>query len=249
MVVQVRVLKQIKPNSKILICGMPGSGYVGKLAVDYLVKELKAELIAEVYSDSFPPVVIIKRDGVAELIKGEIYSCRDPSTKQNLLFFTGGTQPVTAEGEYEVANTVLEFAKKANVSLVYSMGAYILGSFVKNPKVHGTAISKNLLAGLRKHNVLVMKEGSITGMNGLLFALAQLKKMQGICLLGETSGYVVDAKASEAVLEVLNQLLGLKVDMTALREKGKETEDFIKKLENTNKKIGSSKGSSVGYIS
>ncbi|MCZ6616159.1 MAG: proteasome assembly chaperone family protein, partial [Thaumarchaeota archaeon] len=26
---------------------MPGSGYVGKLAVDYLVKELKAELIAE----------------------------------------------------------------------------------------------------------------------------------------------------------------------------------------------------------
>ena len=228
---------------------MPGSGYVGKLAVDYLVKELKAELVAEVYSDSFPPVVIIKGDGVAELIKGEIYSCQDPSTKQNLLIFTGGTQPVTAEGEYEVANTVLEFAKKANVSIVYSMGAYILGSFVETPKVHGTAISKKLLAGLRKNKVLVMKEGSITGMNGLLFALAQLKKMEGICLLGETSGYVVDAKASEAVLEVLNQLLGLKVDMTALRAKGKETEDFIKKLEETNKKTGSPKGSSVGYIS
>ena len=249
MVVQVRVLKQIKPNFKILICGMPGSGYVGKLAVDYLVKELKAELVAEIYSDSFPPVVIIKRDGVAELIKGEIYSCQDPSTKQNLLIFTGGTQPVTAEGEYEVADAVLEFAKKANVNLVYSMGAYILGSFVENPQVHGTATSKNLLAGLRKHNVLIMKEGSITGMNGLLFALSQLKKMQGICLLGETSGYVVDAKASEAVLGVLNQLLGLNVDMTALREKGKETEDFIKKLEENNRKTGSSKGSSVGYIS
>ncbi len=244
-----RVLKQVEHDSEILICGMPGSGYVGKLAVDYLVKELKGVLIAEVYSDSFPPVVIIKRDGVAEPIKGEIYSCKDPSTKQNLLIFTGGTQPVTAEGEYEVADTVLEFARKANVSLVYTMGAYILGSFVEKPKVHGTAINKDLLAGLRKHDVLVMKEGSITGMNGLLFALAQLKDMKGICLLGETSGYVVDAKASEAVLEVLNQLLGLKVDMTALRAKGKETEDFIKKLEATNKKAGRSKGSSLGYIS
>ncbi|MCH8022664.1 MAG: proteasome assembly chaperone family protein [Thaumarchaeota archaeon] len=249
MVVKVHILKQIEPDFKILICGMPGSGYVGKLAVDYLVKELKGELIAEVYSDSFPPVVIIKRDGVAEPIKGEIYSCKDSSTKQNLLIFTGSTQPVTAEGEYEVADTVLEFAKKANVKMVYTMGAYILGSFVKNPKVHGTAINKDLLVGLRKHKVLVMKEGSITGMNGLLFALTQLKEMKGICLLGETSGYVVDAKASEAVLEVLNQLLELKVDMTALREKGKETEDFIKKLEATNKKGGRPSSSSLGYIS
>ena len=34
----------IKPT---IICGLPGSGYVGKLGVDYLVKELKAELFGE----------------------------------------------------------------------------------------------------------------------------------------------------------------------------------------------------------
>ncbi|MFQ6010596.1 MAG: PAC2 family protein, partial [Nitrososphaerales archaeon] len=214
-----------------------------------LVKELKGELVAEVYSDSFPPVVIIKNDGVAEPIKGELYSCRDPSTKQRLLLFTGGTQPVTAEGEYEVADTVLEFAKKANVKMVYTMGAYILGSFKENPNVHGTAIDKSLLNDLEKRGVLVMNEGSITGMNGLLFALARLKEMKGICLLGETSGYVVDAKASEAVLDALTKLLGMKVDMTALREKGKETEDFIKKVEETQKRGGRSRGSSLGYIS
>ena len=42
-----------------------------------------------------------------------------------------------------------------------------------------------------------MDAGSITGMNGLIIGIAKLRGMQGACLLGETSGYVVDAKASK----------------------------------------------------
>ena len=38
-----------------------------------------------------------------------------------------------------------------------------------------------------------MDDGAITGMNGLIVGLAKLKGIRGTCLLGETSGYVVDA--------------------------------------------------------
>ena len=35
-----------KLESPILICGFPGSGYVGKMAVDHLIQELHAEHLA-----------------------------------------------------------------------------------------------------------------------------------------------------------------------------------------------------------
>jgi proteasome assembly chaperone (PAC2) family protein len=40
-------------------------------------------------------------------------------------------------------------------------------------------------------------------MNGLIIGIAKLHGMQGTCLLGETSDYVVDAKASKSILESL----------------------------------------------
>ncbi|MDE1813732.1 MAG: PAC2 family protein, partial [Thaumarchaeota archaeon] len=42
-----------------LVCGFPGSGYVGKIAVDYMIEELKAIPFANMLSSSFPPQVLI----------------------------------------------------------------------------------------------------------------------------------------------------------------------------------------------
>jgi uncharacterized protein len=46
-----------------------------------------------------------------------------------------------------------------------------------------------------------MDRGGIVGMNGLIIGIAKLRGMQGTCLLGETSGYVIDAKASKACFQ------------------------------------------------
>jgi uncharacterized protein len=58
-----------------------------------------------------------------------------------------------------------------------------------------------------------MDSGSIAGMNGLIIGIATLRGMQGTCLLGETSGYVVDAKASKSILESLLSIVGIMVDI------------------------------------
>jgi len=50
------------------ICGLPGSGFVGKLAVDFLVDKLKANHITDVYSTSFPPQVTIQKDGTVDFL-------------------------------------------------------------------------------------------------------------------------------------------------------------------------------------
>ena len=48
-------------------------------------------------------------------------------------------------------------------------------------------------------------------MNGLLVGIGKLYGIEGICLLGETSGYVIDANASKHLLEILLSVLDLKI--------------------------------------
>ena len=76
-----------------------------------------------------------------------------------------------------------------------------------------------------------MDGGSITGMNGLIIGVAKLRGMKGTCLLGETSGYVVDAKASKSILEALLPMMGVKIDMTSLEKRAKDTEMLIQTIE------------------
>ena len=60
-----------------LICGFPGTGFVGKLAVDHLIQELRAKHLADIYSTSFPPQILIRTDGTADLIKNSIFYFED----------------------------------------------------------------------------------------------------------------------------------------------------------------------------
>jgi proteasome assembly chaperone (PAC2) family protein len=76
-----------------------------------------------------------------------------------------------------------------------------------------------------------MNTGTVTGMNGLVIGVGKTRGITGVCLLGETSGYVVDAKASKAILEILSKILGLKLDMTTLIKRAQDTDQLIKTVE------------------
>lgn len=222
------------PGSKFptLICGFPGSGYVGKLAIDHLIHELNASHLADIYSNTFPPQVMIKPDGTVDLIKNAMFYHESPTSPSlNMMFLTGDSQPSNPDAEYLLAETILEIASKFSVLHVYALAAYITGVFVQKPRVFCTASDMESLRSINTQEVAVMDGGAITGMNGLIIGLAKLKGMRGTCLLGETSGYVVDAKASRSILEVLTTRLGIEISMDALDARAKDTEMLIKTIE------------------
>lgn len=237
----------------ILICGLPGSGYVGKIAVDHIVAELKAKQIGDLYSYSFPPQVMIKGDGTAEPMKNTLYALKGDGNAPDLIIFTGDSQPVTPEANYEIADKVLEIAQEMGAKQVFTLAAYITGAFVEKPRVFGTATELDLVKMIEKSDVVIMSEGTITGMNGVLIGVGKIRGMKGISLLGETSGYIIDAKASQAVLNVLSKIIGLKIDMSNLEVRSKETEAVIQQIEKMRgapperKDKGDSK--ELGYIS
>lgn len=212
-----------------LICGFPGSGFVGKLAVDHMIEELKASPFAHMFSSSFPPQVLVQSDGTTDLMKNVLYYYKGEN--EDLILLSGDAQPVTPESEYDMAEEIANISCKLNVKTIYTLGAFITGTFSKNPKVFGTSTDVEIVHEFQKYDIYTMTNGSITGMNGLIIGVGKIKQISGICLLGETSGYVVDAKASKAVLEALMKMLDLKLDLAGISKKAQETEQLVKTIE------------------
>lgn len=227
--VEETILSTPKASKPVLVCGLPGSGYVGKLAADHLVSTFKAKKVAEYASDSFPPQVNVKEDGTVEPLRAEMFFTT--VGKRGLFVFTADAQPTTSEGEYELADAVIGYAKKRGVKTIYTLAAYITGSFSAEPKVYGAATSRGLLDTLSGKGTTLMKDGGISGMNGLLIGIAALRGLEGACLLGETSGYLVDAGASKSILEVLAKLMDITIDTSKLKEKAEETQKVIRQLQ------------------
>ena len=240
-----------------LICGLPGSGYVGKLAIDYVIDKLDAKQFGSIYSSSFPPQVSIQTDGTIDLVKKSLYYCH--TAGQDLILLTGDAQPVSAQGEYALAEEIIGLCQKMKVTEIYTLAAYITGKFSKTPQVFGTGTTPQIINNFSKYGISKLDKGNITGMNGVIIGIARRSSISGICLLGETSGYVIDAKASKVILESLCKILNIKFDMSELDKRAKDTEEIIKALRTQaaaqapqDQPVavpGSSDEKSLGYIS
>ena len=65
--------KTPKLNNPLLIEGLPGIGNVGKVAVDFLIDELKAKKLYDITSYTFPHSVFVNEDNLVELPIVEIF--------------------------------------------------------------------------------------------------------------------------------------------------------------------------------
>jgi uncharacterized protein len=136
-------------QSPYLICGFAGTGYVGKMAIDHLIQELNAKRLADIYSASFPDQIMIRTEGVAELMKNTIfYSKASVSSSNDVLLLTGDSQPTSPESEYLLAEQILDIAAKFNTKKVFTLAAFVTGVFVDKPRVFGTATDSDHIVSL-----------------------------------------------------------------------------------------------------
>ena len=227
-------IKEVTLNDPILVEGLPGVGHVGKLVADHMVEELKAEKIIEIYSPHFPPQVMVKEDGTIRQVRNEIYAYHGREGEPDLLIIVGDYQSATNEGHYELCGIFLDLAESYHVKRIYALGGYGTGQFVDKPTVMGAATSIELVTEMKEKGVVFHENepgGGIIGVSGLLLGLGALRGMDAVCLMGVTSGYLVDPKAATEVLRILCRILGIEVDVHALEERATEMEKIIGKLQ------------------
>lgn len=230
---QIITKKKVKLKNPVLLEGLPGIGLVGKLAAEHLASELEAEHIADLYSPHFPHQVIMQKEGTLKMLRNEFYAWKNPKKDgSDLLILMGDVQAISSESQYEVCSVILDYFEGVGGSTVYTLGGYGIGKTVEHPKVFGSATHESLMKELKSHGVRFGEaNGSIIGAAGLLLGIGMLRGMKGVCLMGETHGGYVDARAAQVVLDTLTKILGIKVSMAKLEERAKESQEFMKKME------------------
>ncbi|MGC8669903.1 MAG: proteasome assembly chaperone family protein [Candidatus Micrarchaeia archaeon] len=240
----IKMKKGVKLNKPILIVGLPGIGNVGKLVAENLRREFSATKFAVLYSPHFPHQVVMRKDGGIHLVNNRFYYIKSKNGSNDIVLLTGDVQAITPEGQYEVNSRIIKFFKNVlHGSFVYTIGGYSESeSIINKPKVFANATSKKIAEEFSKLGVELGKtKGAIWGSAGLLIAFAKMEKIDGICLMGETGVLDVDPAAAKAVLLVLANKLGLKVDTSKIDKMIEETAKLLKELEQQNNIISEPK--------
>ncbi|MBO7351544.1 MAG: proteasome assembly chaperone family protein [Candidatus Methanomethylophilaceae archaeon] len=234
----------------VLIEGLPGVGNVGKIVADFLAEKLDAKHFGTVISKHFPPQVLINGEGVGVMASNELFYVKDVGESHlDVIFLLGDFQAATAEGQFLVCNDLMnEVFLRYDVSTVFTLGGYGTGKMVDDAAVLGAATDVETRDKLAPYGVTFRPgepAGGIVGASAVLLGLAQFHNIEGACIMGETSGYLVDYKSASKVLDVMERLLGTQLDRSEFNEKCQQV-DFIagkvKELEN------SRSGDSLGYI-
>lgn len=246
------VTKKPKLKNPIFIEGLPGIGNVGKLAVEHLIDSVRATKFIELYSKDFPPQVFINDDGTISLVNNEFYYWKAKKRNQrDLILLTGDYQALSSNGQYELAEKILDIAEEFNAKEIFTLGGYGLGHEVREPKVLCATTDKSLVKNMKKYGAIFRKNepgGGIVGASGLLLGLGKLRGFKGTCFMGETSGYLVDPKSAKAVLNVLTKITNVEINLAALEKKAKEIEYIAHQLREMEGGISKEKSEELKYI-
>jgi len=247
-------------NKPVFIEGLPGIGNVGKVAVDFLIDELKAKKLYEITSYTFPHSVFVNEDNLVELPIVEVFYKK--GSKRDILLLGGDVQPIDEVSSYEFSEKVLDIVQKFNGKEVITLGGIGLADIPKKPKVYCTGNTKKIIDKYKSDlvsNKLYGVVGPIVGVSGLLLGLASRRKIEAITFLAETYGHpmYLGIKGAKEILKVLDKNLDLHIDINKLDREIKDIEnEIMKKTEQLSevtkqialKKLGKRFGRDLDYI-
>lgn len=252
--------KKPRLRNPVLIEGLPGIGNVGKIVVDFMVDELNAIKLYEIYSYMFPQSVFINESNLVELPKIELYYKR--GNNRDFLFLAGDVQPVDEVSSYEFTDKILDIAQNFKCKEIITLGGIGLAEVPKKPKIYATANTKSIIKkyknGVKFNENLFGVVGPIIGVTGLLLGLANQRKMQAISFLAETYAHpmYLGVKGAREILTILNNKFKLKLKLSELDKEIKSIDkDLLRRTEQLSeiskqtaiKKLGS-KIQEIDYI-
>jgi len=204
-----RELSKPSLENPIFVQGLPGFGNVGRIAAHLLTKFSEAKPFAEMYSPSFPDYVSISSKGICHLPRYDFYCA--PLEKNNLIIMTGETQPSFDDvlAHYEVCGDILSFVEKQGCRFIITMGGVPITE--EKAQVYVAATSPRIAAEFAGKGAVMYSKGRIVGGTGLTLALAKERGLEGVCLLGATTGFKADRGAGYQVFKFLMKTLGKEI--------------------------------------
>jgi len=192
-------ISQPQTAGGILLVAMPGVGDVGKLAIDAVNIELDAEPIARIMHPSLPPLAKLDADGLLQppnILLSRVYVGDRP-----VFTLTGDAQPMTSEGQHEIALSLLEIFEGGEVIVLAGMA-----TDADRKEIFCVTTTSSHRIELESMGVDVRRDepkSGIIGMAALITALGPMKSVRTCCTIATTLGNSADPVAAQLLLETI----------------------------------------------
>lgn len=211
------ISKPLSDTPKSVLMGFPGSGLVGSIALQYMVDQMEFELIGNMTSKYFPPLVMMNKGVINVPVR--FYQ------KEEIAVVVGDI-PVHPMICYEIANGLMSWLNQFKLREVVAIAGIVTNELEK--RVFGVATELEHLSRIQDHTI-VLPMGTISGIAGSILTECKVRGIPAVGLLGETIN-APDPRSSAATIDVLNKMFNINLDIAPLLEQADEIEAAMHKL-------------------
>ncbi|MEM4254243.1 MAG: PAC2 family protein, partial [Candidatus Woesearchaeota archaeon] len=204
-----------KPKGATVIEGFPGLGLVGTIATGFLLDHLKCEKIGSYYFEDPPATLAVHGCTIVDPI-GIYYN-----KEYNLVIVHAITS--AAGIEFAAADLILNLCGQIKASQIITIEG-VGSTEIEETRGFFYTDHPQLKKTMENLGIDCLGEGIIMGVTA---ALLMRSKYPMLSLFAETHSKLPDSKAAAKIIEILDRLLGLKVNYEPLL---KQAEEFEKKL-------------------
>ncbi len=223
-------------QNPLFIEGLPGIGNVGKIAVDFLVEELKAVKLYSFFSYKFPHSVFVTDNNLIEMPRIELYYKKWNGKKRDLLLLTGDIQPIDEESCYSFCEEIIKIAKQFHCSEIITTGGIGLQQVPEKPRIFCTSNQAQLIKNYLNKEYGIEPEifgvvGPIVGVSGILIGLGTKRQMPGVALLAETFGHpmFLGIKGAQEIMRVLEAKFEWGISLEKMNKQVSQVEKELSK--------------------
>lgn len=213
---EVKVIERTQiPTNATMLFGFPDVGLVGVIAASHLIEELNLTEVAYLDSTLLPPVIVL-HDGLP-------HSSIRIFGNDDFLLAVSET-PIPAETIYPVMDALIEWGKNKKVKMMISLSGIPVEDRQETQelKVFSAASKPETLKMIQDKGIEVLMEGYMVGPQAIMLMRCSQVDLPAITLLAQCFLNYPDPEAAAEILKSLTILVGVKVDIAKLLEKGEE---------------------------
>jgi hypothetical protein len=201
------------PKGAMFLEAVPGVGNVGKILADGLIEKHPSRTIGWILHPDFPPHATLSEEGLMGPPRLDIVSVLLPDGV-SLCIITGIMQPMTAPGQYEVAEAILELASESK-----AIRLLVLAGLAAEPECRGiyaVCSDGGFRNSLEKEDIVVSRDqpkGGMIGVAGMVLSLSSTMAVPALGVIAETIGASSDILAADRMAKWIEQAFEVPLDL------------------------------------
>ena len=201
------------PKHSMVLEAVPGVGNVGKILVDGLIEKHPSRTIGWILHPDFPPHATMSDEGLIGPPRLDILEVILPNG-ESVCIVTGVMQPMTAPGQFEVAESILRLASDSEASRLL-----VLAGLAAEPEcraIYAVCSDRGFRKDLEKADIDVSRnqpEGGMIGVAGMVLSLSVTLEVPSLGVIAETVGASSDVLAADRMAKWIEQAFEIPLDL------------------------------------